>query len=311
VTYSIVVPLYDKGPHVRRALESIAAQEFADFEALVVDDGSADGGDAIAAEFAAADSRFRLLRRSPPGPGGYAARNLGIAEARGEWTAFLDADDEWMPGFLSEMDRLRRSCPEARFLSSAYLVAERSGRLRPSRFSRSREGIVPAAEFVSAAARGRWPTHTSSVVVERSALLAAGLFPAGRCGRGGDRDTWLRLVLSVPYAWTPFVGAVYRTDSVSMVTRTVEHPREPCVLVAIASALGSGGAGTRDRRLRGALRRLHNASLRSYLTASLAAGSLGSAELGRLRWPVDAATLGALGAAAIRGLLRPRGRIER
>lgn len=310
MTYSVVVPLYDKGPHVRRALESIAAQAGVDLEVLVVDDGSADGGDAVAEEFAAADPRFRLLRRSPPGPGGYAARNLGIAEARGSWIAFLDADDEWRPGFLAELDRLRGNCPEARFLSSAYLVAERSGRIRPSRFFRGEEGIVPAAEFLEAAARGRWPTHTSSSAAERSALLSVGGFPAGRCGRGGDRDTWLRLILAVPYAWTPFVGAVYRTDSVNMVTRTVVRPREPCVLPTIAAAL-EGGEAAADKRLRRGLERLRNGSLGGYLAAGLSAGKIDWAGLGRLSWPVEAGLLAELGAAALKGSVRRlRGRIE-
>src|SRR5690349_15888802 len=93
---SVIIPLYNKAPYLRRALESIASQTFADFEAIVVDDGSTDGSERIAAEFA--DPRFRVLRQPNRGPG--SARNLGIAEARGELLAFLDADDEWLPDFL-------------------------------------------------------------------------------------------------------------------------------------------------------------------------------------------------------------------
>lgn len=99
---SIVIPLYNKARYVRRTLDSIAAQTFSDFEVIVVDDGSTDESAAIVAAYA--DERFRLVSRSNAGPG--AARNTGIAEARGEFIAFLDADDEWLPGYLEESARL-------------------------------------------------------------------------------------------------------------------------------------------------------------------------------------------------------------
>jgi len=115
---SIIVPLYNKAPHVRRALDSIAAQTFADFEAIIVDDGSTDDGAAIVANYS--DARFRLIRQANAGPG--AARNAGIAQARGELIAFLDADDEWLPEFLYESVRLLESFwPEVASVTSGYI----------------------------------------------------------------------------------------------------------------------------------------------------------------------------------------------
>ncbi|HEY9286336.1 MAG TPA: glycosyltransferase, partial [Pyrinomonadaceae bacterium] len=64
---SVIVPLYNKGAFVRRALDSIAAQTFADFEAIVVDDGSTDGGARVVAGYA--DARFRLVAQRNAGPG--------------------------------------------------------------------------------------------------------------------------------------------------------------------------------------------------------------------------------------------------
>jgi len=93
---SIVIPLYNKAPYVRRALDSIAVQTFADFEAIIVDDGSTDMGAAVVANYS--DPRFRLIRQENAGPG--AARNAGIAQAQGEFIAFLDSDDEWLPNYL-------------------------------------------------------------------------------------------------------------------------------------------------------------------------------------------------------------------
>lgn len=102
VRVSVIVPLYNKAPYVRRSLDSIAAQTFSDYEVIVIDDGSTDGGSQIVAEYP--DSRFRLVTQRNAGPG--AARNHGISAARGELIAFLDADDEWLPRYLEEGVRL-------------------------------------------------------------------------------------------------------------------------------------------------------------------------------------------------------------
>ena len=102
---SVIVPLYNKAPFVERALKSISAQTFTDFEVIVVDDGSTDDGAAIVGN--CPDTRFRLIRQANAGPG--AARNTGIAPARGEFIAFLDADDAWLPNYLKESVRLLES----------------------------------------------------------------------------------------------------------------------------------------------------------------------------------------------------------
>ena len=97
MTVSVVVPLYNKEPYVLRALESIAAQTFPEFEVIVVDDGSTDRGAEVAESFR--DARFRVIRQKNAGPAG--ARNRGVAEARGDLIAFLDGDDCWRPEYLS------------------------------------------------------------------------------------------------------------------------------------------------------------------------------------------------------------------
>src|SRR5579875_475960 len=97
---SVVVPLYNKAAYIGRCLDSILAQSFKDFEVIVVNDGSSDGGEARAQEFAARDSRVRLITQANAGPG--AARNFGARVAASPLVAFLDADDAWEPDYLRE-----------------------------------------------------------------------------------------------------------------------------------------------------------------------------------------------------------------
>src|SRR5690606_31751069 len=95
---SVIVPAYNKGPHIKRCINSIVKQTYSCFELIIVYDQSSDDTLKGIEEFT--DSRIRLFKRDVPGPGGYAARNLGIEKANGNWIAFLDADDEWYPDHL-------------------------------------------------------------------------------------------------------------------------------------------------------------------------------------------------------------------
>jgi glycosyltransferase involved in cell wall biosynthesis len=94
---SVVLPTYNRAGTLPRAIASILAQTWRNFELIVVDDGSSDGTAALVG--AIADPRIRYL--SLPRNGGVsAARNHGVREARGRWIAFQDSDDEWLPGHL-------------------------------------------------------------------------------------------------------------------------------------------------------------------------------------------------------------------
>ena len=99
---SIIVASYNYAHWLPQALQSALDQHCADFELLVVDDGSADGSPAVAREFAARDARVRVLTHADGGNHGLPATlALGLAAARGQWTAFLEADDVWTRDNLS------------------------------------------------------------------------------------------------------------------------------------------------------------------------------------------------------------------
>ncbi|MEE8059328.1 MAG: glycosyltransferase [Pseudomonadales bacterium] len=96
-TVSVVVPLYNTQRYIAECIDSVLAQSFADFELIVVNDGSTDGSTKIVQSYA--DKRMRLVNQENRGLAG--ARNTGTREARGTYIAFLDADDYWHPDKLA------------------------------------------------------------------------------------------------------------------------------------------------------------------------------------------------------------------
>ena len=106
---SVVIPTYNRGSLAGRAVESVLAQTFQDFEIIVVDDGSNDNTESVVKAFC--DPRVRYIHHEE-NRGGSAARNTGIKAARGAYIAFLDSDDEWLPEKLqSQLDTLQELPP--------------------------------------------------------------------------------------------------------------------------------------------------------------------------------------------------------
>jgi succinoglycan biosynthesis protein ExoO len=243
--FSVVIPLYNKGPHIERALRSVYAQTHPASEVVVVDDCSSDGGYENAQRLRSEVTR--LLRRDRPGPGGYAARNLGVQAAGSSWIAFLDADDEWAPDHLKTLAGLALRWPDAGCVASAYERDFGGGeRMRCSygrRHSRARERRIALPEYLRETARDRCPLWTSALAVRRETLVAAGLFPEERCTRGGDVDTWLRVVELTDIGWSPVVGAVYHRDAVNMVTRQTDPQLNHCVEATLNAMLRRRPAG--------------------------------------------------------------------
>ena len=99
---SVVMPCYNAEPYVREAILSVLQQSYTSWELIIVDDGSTDGSTEIIEELARANpERIRLVYQSRIGPS--AARNQGLAQAQGNFVAFLDADDYWHPDALAKL----------------------------------------------------------------------------------------------------------------------------------------------------------------------------------------------------------------
>ena len=194
---SVVVPLYNKAIYVMRALASIAGQGLGDFEAIIVDDGSTDGGGELAAGFA--DRRFRVVRQANAGPG--AARNRGIEEAQGELVAFLDADDAWLPEYLeSSVGMLDAHGPEVVAATSGYIESPAGVSLEPMWRKRGlRDGVQQVTPQMSSRMLGYMVAYmTSPATVARRAALRrwGGFYWRNGCRYGEDAALWLKVLLN-------------------------------------------------------------------------------------------------------------------
>jgi glycosyltransferase involved in cell wall biosynthesis len=194
--FSVVIPLFNKRPWIRRALNSVAAQEFPAAEVIVVNDGSTDGGDEAARAWG--DPRLRVIDQANRGVS--AARNVGIATATQPFVAFLDADDEWMPPFLDRMRVLIEAHPGAVLYGSGFLsVAE--GRVE-RRHGMSAGHLGGPVDLFRELSRGH-VVHQSGTVVPRAAALAVGGYPEGLRDPLEDQIFWLTLALTGPVVLTP------------------------------------------------------------------------------------------------------------
>lgn len=196
--FSIIIPLYNKEASIAQTLDSVMAQECQDFEVVVVDDGSTDGGAAVVENYG--DPRIRLVRQENAGVS--AARNRGIEEAKGEYVAFLDADDVWMPRFLSEIVALQREFPQCRAQATNYVFNSNGVKsptiLRKVPFSGERGVLVNYFEVASCS---HPPVWTSAVCIERRLLLEIGGFPVG-INSGEDLLTWARVAVRTDWAYS-------------------------------------------------------------------------------------------------------------
>ena len=123
-TVSVVIPAYNAAWCVHKAIDSVLAQDFRDLEVVVVNDGSTDDTMAVLRRYG--DS-IQVVSQSNGGMS--SARNAGIRASRGEFLAFLDSDDWWLPGKLRGQVELLRNRPELGFCSCTARVEDMEGRL--------------------------------------------------------------------------------------------------------------------------------------------------------------------------------------
>jgi glycosyltransferase involved in cell wall biosynthesis len=164
---SVVMPAYNSARTIGQAIGSVLEQTMGDLELIVVDDGSSDATATIVAGLE--DPRVRLVGRANGGTS--AARNTGIAEAKGEWVAFLDADDLWLPTKLERQLTLMAAAPGCLASEAgAYLVDDQLNRLALRRCLPVENPLLTFMRFENL------PNAGSSWIVRRDALERIGGF---------------------------------------------------------------------------------------------------------------------------------------
>src|SRR4051794_33850743 len=124
---SVVIPAYNRESSIAVTLDSLLAQTYENWSALIVDDGSVDGTAEVADGYAGKDPRFRVVRQENRGVS--AARNMGISQARGTWLFFLDADDWIVPtAFATLIATAKRGSDQADVAYGGYIRVDESGR---------------------------------------------------------------------------------------------------------------------------------------------------------------------------------------
>lgn len=197
---SVVVPARDRAGTVGRAVRSALDQEPPVLEVIVVDDGSADGTPEAARAAAGGDARLRVLRHDSP-RGAQAARNAGIRAARGAWIAFLDSDDELLPGSVA----LRLAAAEA---SGAPVVHSECLVVRAPGGAPEPFGVPPLAGAVHGALlRAPGPVFPA-LLVRREALERIGGLDEGIVSYQ-EWDTAIRLAREGPFAFVAAPTFVY------------------------------------------------------------------------------------------------------
>ncbi len=227
---SIVMPLYNKAETVLDSLRSVLGQTVTDWELIVIDDGSTDGGGEQVSMLG--DTRLRLHRQLNAGVS--AARNAGVELARADLVTFLDADDLWKPDFLAAILALRQEYPQAGWFATSYEIRPDSGAARvarlsglPSGFER---GLLP--DYFRLASRSDPPVWTSAVAVIKKNLQAIGGFPAG-ISSGEDLLTWARLAVRYPLAYDLRPLAVFQVSGIER--RPDPHDRVGLALAELAA----------------------------------------------------------------------------
>lgn len=200
---SVIMPTWDRAGIIATAIASVQQQTLASWELLIVDDGSTDSTAAVVEELAAQDDRILWLQG--PHEGVSAARNRGVARARGEYLAFLDSDNTWTPEFL---DRALRGM-QFEQVDAAYAAIElhEAGSVKYRSFDGGLDALLVLNHI-----------DMNILVVTRATALAVGEFDTS-LRRWVDHDYAIRIAAVTSPKLLPFIGCIYDNDD------DVDRPR--------------------------------------------------------------------------------------
>lgn len=203
---TVVIPAYNAMTYLPETLDSVLKQTFADFEVLIINDGSSDRIVSWASEIT--DSRVKLISQENQGLS--AARNTGIVHAQGEYVAFLDADDLWEPTKLEKQVHCLDSKPEVGLVYTWTLLVDQQGKSTGTVTASHTEGKVWEKLLL-----GDVIGSGSSAMIRRICFETVGLFDT-ELSSIEDCDMWVRIAARYPLAVIKEVLVYYRQHFTNM-----------------------------------------------------------------------------------------------
>jgi glycosyltransferase involved in cell wall biosynthesis len=220
IKVSAIIPVFNGSATLRQAIDSVLDQSSCGLELIVVDDGSTDSTPAIIESYG---TSVQQIRQANAGPA--AARNAGVRSARGEYLAFLDADDRWLPGMLDRSIVMLDSDPGCVMAYSNLLMVDSDGRGLAAYLISGEYAHAPSMEEILAR---MWPIMPSAALIRRSAFDACGGFVEDFRGAGfEDAFLWLRLREQGHFRYIPEALAVWRFSWFPKPLKVSPHRSDP------------------------------------------------------------------------------------
>lgn len=233
IKISVVIPAYNAEQYITNTLESVFAQTTQPSEIIVVDDGSTDATRKVLSCY---EDKIRVIEQDNMGPS--AARNHGIRDASGDFIAFLDADDEWLPTHLENATHVLWANKELVLYACSYKRGSQDGQKKayPYYYSgplyQSTRSVITNYFLAQTEYHSKFSlVHSSTVVAKRAALLSTGGFREDM-RRGEDRLMWFSLsLISCGMGYSQSCGGIYKYTENSL-TQTPGHSPETLVFTA-------------------------------------------------------------------------------
>lgn len=202
--FSVIIPLYNKEEYVFHCLKSVLNQSFEDYEIVIVNDGSTDQSVSIVESFNS--DKIKLFHQQNAGVG--KTRNYAATQAKGEYLAFLDADDLWKPQHLESLKNSIDIFPDAGLYGNNYEIRYHSNFTSPAKINfqlKNQPFIIP--DFFKASLNDTviW---TSAAAISKEKFMAFGQFN-NKYTTGQDLDLWIRIALKDTIVFNPKITMTY------------------------------------------------------------------------------------------------------
>lgn len=213
--FSVIIPLYNKAEYISRALDSVFAQKYTNYEVVIVDDESSDGSLDVVEQYfdemGGIPNNVEIVKQGHAGVG--AARNNGAAHSTGTYLAFLDADDWWKEGYLSELRGLISRWPQAKMFGTGYYI-RKDGKEEVAPIALEdgfEEGLIVYHEVYDRSPNLCMPLTANSYCINRQAFEEIGGYRTDLT-LGEDLYLWMQASLHYPLAFLNKPLSVYCND---------------------------------------------------------------------------------------------------